>query len=332
MLSRALEHKSSLESTLETANETAGVDIQVSDRDWANAAMMANMLEPFACAVETLAGDELGLAELPCIMSVLNSHVKAEAATFNAGPFAEAGENIILDHADRWDELPEVAKVASALSARTKGLEWLSETKRKEWRALLLVELESLFAKDIVAEGARARGPADGGGSGGASGAEQSAPKRKRSFHAMCVATAKLVGAGGGSEGDGASQARGRGESSVFSLPLESRLQAAEIELQRFVHEEGVTDDDATADDDLHWWCRNQFAFPCLARLAVKYLAIPPSAAASERVSSMAGNEVTKKRKHLGDDMVDALVFLNGSHGLAWSSGISQESLGRKKK
>ena len=72
--------------------------------------------------------------------------------------------------------------------------------------------------------------------------------------------------------------------------------------------------------------------YPILARLAKKYLSIPASSAASERVFLAAGNVVTKKRNKLGDDTVDALVFLDGSHGLAWSSGISQEALGRKDK
>ena len=67
-----------------------------------------------------------------------------------------------------------------------------------------------------------------------------------------------------------------------------------------------------------------------LARLAKKYLAIPASSAASGRVFSEAGNVVTKKRKKLRNDTVDALMVLDGSHGLAWSSRILQEALGRK--
>ena len=74
------------------------------------------------------------------------------------------------------------------------------------------------------------------------------------------------------------------------------------------------------------------FTYPTLARLARKYLAIPASSAASERVFLAAGNVVTRKRHKLGDDTVDALVFLDGSHGLPWSSGISQEALGGKDK
>ena len=99
---------------------------------------------------------------------------------------------------------------------------------------------------------------------------------------------------------------------------------------EKGLDDDNDNDDESTGEDDLSWWCRHQFAYPTLARLAKKYLAIPASSAASERVFLAAGNVVTKKRNKLGDDTVDALVFLDGSHGLAWSSGISQEALGRK--
>ena len=106
-------------------------------------------------------------------------------------------------------------------------------------------------------------------------------------------------------------------------LSLTARMQAVEHELQRFALEKGLDDDndnESAGEDDLSWWRRHQFAYPTLARLANKYLAIPASSSASERVFLAAGNVVTKKRNKLGDDTVDALlVFLDGSHGLAWS-------------
>ena len=114
-------------------------------------------------------------------------------------------------------------------------------------------------------------------------------------------------------------------------------MQAIEHELQSLtivkgLHDDNDNDDESTGEDDSSW-CRHQFAFPTLARSAKKYLAIPSSSAASERVFLAAGNVVTKNRNMFGDYTVDALlVFLDGSHALAWSSGISQEALGRKDK
>lgn len=352
MLWTALEHKSSLIHTLEIANERPGIDIHLTNDDWSNAERMVQMLEPFFEAVESLEADSIGLPELPCIMTVLNSHIESETAAFNEGPFATAGDVMLVDHADRWDELPDVVKMAAALSPRTKDLGWLSPLERQSWRGILLVTLRSLFSDDIAAEAdGKAADNAAGLGASASAPAEDPPPKRRKlSFRSKAIATARGLGPGdetGGAEGC-APQQMGRGSSSARSgtLLLSARMDAAKLELQRFQLEKGFEDDDIqeidgdgnavekpprTGKDDLEWWCRLQFSFPSLARLAVKFLAIPPSSAASERVFSMAGNIVTKKCNRLGDDSIDALVFLNGSHGLAWSSGISQEELGRKK-
>ena len=152
-------------------------------------------------------------------------------------------------------------------------------------------------------------------------------------------------GEGGGSgddEEDGGldDAVRDAGASSNSTAPplsLTARMQVIEHELQRFTLEKGLdddndTDDESTGENDLSWWCRHQFAYPTLARLATKYFAIPTSSAASERVFVAAGNVATKKRNKSGDDTVDALVFFDGSHGLAWSSRISRGALGREDK
>ena len=51
--------------------------------------------------------------------------------------------------------------------------------------------------------------------------------------------------------------------------------------------------------------------FPHLENLAKKYLAIPATSTPSERVFSVAGIVVDKRRAALTPEMVDALVFLN---------------------
>ncbi|CAM9658470.1 unnamed protein product, partial [Discosporangium mesarthrocarpum] len=63
---------------------------------------------------------------------------------------------------------------------------------------------------------------------------------------------------------------------------------------------------------------KHQHGFPYLARLAVVHLPIPATSATSELVFSAAGNTVTEKRIRLGSEMVDALVVLHGSYGVAW--------------
>ena len=92
---------------------------------------MRRVLEPFKDATEALEGDYITLPFVPCIMSVLDSHIEAEIAAFVPGTSsANATGVMLLDHSDRWDELPNVVKIAAALSARTKGLQWLDPTER----------------------------------------------------------------------------------------------------------------------------------------------------------------------------------------------------------
>ncbi|XP_065893497.1 uncharacterized protein [Dysidea avara] len=64
-------------------------------------------------------------------------------------------------------------------------------------------------------------------------------------------------------------------------------------------------------DDPICWWKVNGSRFPHLENLARKYLAIPVTSTPSERVFSVAGIVVDKRRAALTPEMIDALVFLN---------------------
>ena len=80
------------------------------------------------------------------MMSVLDSHIEAEIAAFVPGTSsANATGVMLLDHSDRWDELPNVVKIAAALSARTKGLQWLDAAERTLWCRIVLVECKKPF-------------------------------------------------------------------------------------------------------------------------------------------------------------------------------------------
>ena len=57
-------------------------------------------------------------------------------------------------------------------------------------------------------------------------------------------------------------------------------------------------------------WKKNQQFFPHLSILARKYLAIPASSVPSERVFSLAGNLVSKKRARMSPSNVDMFIFL----------------------
>ena len=62
--------------------------------------------------------------------------------------------------------------------------------------------------------------------------------------------------------------------------------------------------------DPLLWWRNHESKYPLLATLAKKYLCIPATSVASERVFSTAGDLVTAQRSCLSCDQIDRLVFL----------------------
>ena len=63
--------------------------------------------------------------------------------------------------------------------------------------------------------------------------------------------------------------------------------------------------------DPLDWWRSHESAFPTLAKLAKRYLCIPGTSVAAERVFSTAGDIVTAHRSRLSPKHVDQLIFLH---------------------
>lgn len=62
-------------------------------------------------------------------------------------------------------------------------------------------------------------------------------------------------------------------------------------------------------DNPLQWWKR-QSDLPMLSSLAKRYLCIPATSVASERVFSTAGDIISVQRSVLRHDHVDQLIFL----------------------
>ena len=57
------------------------------------------------------------------------------------------------------------------------------------------------------------------------------------------------------------------------------------------------------------WWASQESRFPILSQLAKKYLAIPATSAASERLFSDAGNIITVRRVNLLPSTFEHLIF-----------------------
>ena len=63
-------------------------------------------------------------------------------------------------------------------------------------------------------------------------------------------------------------------------------------------------------DDPLAWWRENKNDFPLLSYMAKRYLCVPGTSVASERVFSTAGDIITAKRSCLTPGHVNELLFL----------------------
>jgi hypothetical protein len=61
----------------------------------------------------------------------------------------------------------------------------------------------------------------------------------------------------------------------------------------------------------LDWWAAHAETYPALSKMARKYLCVPACSANSERVWSLAGNIITKKRTRLTPELVHELIFLH---------------------
>ncbi|CAF1524806.1 unnamed protein product [Adineta ricciae] len=62
--------------------------------------------------------------------------------------------------------------------------------------------------------------------------------------------------------------------------------------------------------DPLHFWKENESNFPCLSRLAKRYLSIPCNSAAVEREFSAAGQIISQRRSTIEPSTVDNILFL----------------------
>ena len=88
-------------------------------------------------------------------------------------------------------------------------------------------------------------------------------------------------------------------------ISLEQRI-AKELEIYN-VNQDGCHLDS----DPLQWWKCNENVYPHLSKLAKKYLCVTATSCSSERLFSISGNIVTKKRTQLKPNRVNELVFFS---------------------
>ncbi|KAK0139816.1 Zinc finger BED domain-containing protein 1 [Merluccius polli] len=91
----------------------------------------------------------------------------------------------------------------------------------------------------------------------------------------------------------------------------------AEEELKKYLEAPPLS----LSEDPLSWWSTHETGFPLLARQAKRYLCVPGTSVAAERVFSTAGDIVTAQRSSLTPAHVDQLLFLQKNLDVAPANG-----------
>ena len=88
----------------------------------------------------------------------------------------------------------------------------------------------------------------------------------------------------------------------------EDDQQQSRNELAEYVNLKSAQDSDI-----LQFWKDNRLLFPKLFQVANRVLCIPATSSASERVFSLAGRTLEKRRARLSSDTVNGLLFLHSN-------------------
>lgn len=92
-----------------------------------------------------------------------------------------------------------------------------------------------------------------------------------------------------------------------WAKKIKRRRVEKEDELERYLEAPTI----GTDADILEWWKRNAGEYPCLARIARDYLAIPATSAPAERAFSCGADLVTDKRGSLSEETIRACMCLD---------------------
>ena len=101
------------------------------------------------------------------------------------------------------------------------------------------------------------------------------------------------------------------------SVVRRSASTRAEEELKKYLEAPPLS----LSENPLSWWRSHETAFPLLSRQAKRYLCIPGTSVAAERVFSTAGDIVTAQRSSLTPAHVDQLLFLQKNLDVAPANG-----------
>ena len=247
--------------------------LELKDTDWTIMEKLTPVLKPLVSATEVLCTDEFTTCctIIPLTLGLISNHLAS----------SELDSGIVKDFKE---------KVTGGLRSRVlEGEYWLSipmiatalAPRYKNLKFLSGEQREQLKSKIISLM------EVDNEASGGNDGSEKAKAKNKAPDHESTLDF--LIGDIANDDDEDAEVSEG----------------PSAQELEKFLAEK------SKANNALFWWSENEKRFPCLSRLAKKYLAIPATSVPSERAFSTAGLTITKQRAALESATADAIIFLN---------------------
>ena len=247
------------------------------------------VLKPYEQATVFLSGQSYVTASVlpPLLKGLLKSTRKKSFDSAAMTFFQTKAEEVILS---RWQQVfvfkeggKNVSLIAAALDPRFRKLKFLPADDALK----LQVQIQS-FALDIKRKHKLLQAAVR-------QEASASSPPKKRS----CSLLDTLLG----------SDSEGEDEENMDQEDGDGDSETVRKEVMSYFGENPIPRDD----NPLTWWKDNAIRFPTVAAVAKSYLPIPATSTPSERLFSVAGNIVSKKRVSLTPEHVEMLTFLHSN-------------------
>ncbi|CAF3318973.1 unnamed protein product [Rotaria socialis] len=97
-------------------------------------------------------------------------------------------------------------------------------------------------------------------------------------------------------------------EDVMLEFALTSQDDSSEDEIERYTKAKLVISNEEFV---LQWWKQRSINYPTLGVLARSLLGIPASSCTSERIFSTTGRILEERCQHVGDDIVDNILFIS---------------------
>jgi len=300
---------------------------QLTDDEWSKLSDLRAMLNVFYEATTQLEGEKyVTCSMVPLHIKAIVTELEKLSTSYDSSISATA-DLLLADLRKRWQEWPRAIYINVVLDPRTKRMSCFdAQQKTEAWR-LVKEEMASLERHKVAAAAAVTVATATSsspqqqqqrGGSSSSAPQDSSCSAPRNSSGSISTSKRASI-----FDSDGEDNYSDDG-TEVTTLDPEYFLQSRIDNEIKLFKELGRLDPRKDRQTPFEWWRNAASAYPLLAAVARKWLAVPASSAASERLFSSAGLTVSKKRTSLSSDRVSTLVFLKTAWPTLQRKGLLQ--------